>query len=1060
MVSDVTIFGKIKIIKHIQRSIGIKAMEKNGEYHFTKLQWNFLAVLHAFCGKTPLLIAGALIPLRPVPLFSLIRQGKSLGWIHQPGEETIALSSDLPLEVIQKLNKINSPAHLKKMIVALESMGLTDKVDPVSFAALLSHAGLDGKAARLDLEKIISDFNPVTMPGLHESLNQILHHLETDSPDIEYRQWFVASAIRISELCIENGSGLKIACEYLTRAFEVAEAVSDRRSGAIIKLHLARIWSLSKKHLEAKEAFEFGIAEIEKLGDRDIFLQAAEFIGYYYFLQGRYRQALKFFESAVKFSENNNKLVVSPFCILLLSFCESNMGNIFRAIGTLDYYWSQAKKKNLSSHTTLYRAGIGICLASINKIPEAKSHLENAHKQAIKTGNSLTLVFCILGKAIIHTTRREWKAYEDLIDESIQLLDSEGIMSYYLPPWNLEFTIRSEQSNVSLNRTPNFETQVEEIMKGPNVNLKGIALRLRALRSIEKENTSDGILQDLLESEKYLMESEDIVNLSKTWTQLIRYQLKTGKYEESRNRAREMFKTLSIANESLFPDDLRFLLEDMNISTGRQSDAQSEMAPFMEMIEQISPKLPMEETLNSLLSGLSRFFKAEHAAILTFDDGGSAPGLRAARNLSQHMIGSVEFRPSLKSITECNREKIPQIIKIPQSKKCTGAGKDLAVLCLFLSISESISAVLYFDNSFLDNCFGFATKSFLQRTGLYLEAYIRKIFEHEKLIKETSREAIIQSTRLNTTQQIDFIVKSNEMRRVLKQAGQMAQSGANILICGETGVGKEIMAQWIHQNSAYREGPFIIVDPSTIPETLVDSELFGHEKGAFTGADRRKIGRIELADKGTLFIDEIGDLPVSVQIKLLRLLQEKTFVRVGGIKTLKTEFRLLAATNRNLEKEVESGNFRQDLYYRLNVLQVLVPPLRKREEDIIEIAKYYLDQFKKKYNRPSLDFMPDQEKILLGYEWPGNVRELKSIIERLVLISENNHMDLSQFIQPHPAISGPFEDDPSLDELQRRYIRHVLHKTGNRIGGKGGAAERLGMRRTTLTARIKKLGIR
>ncbi len=1029
-------------------------------YYFTKSQWDFLAVLQAFSEKTPLWVAGALIPLKPVPLFSLIRQCKTMGWIQQIEDDQVVLSQDIPDEVMHKLKKINTPAQIKRMINTLEALGLMESLDSKCSVALLRHAGLDGKAARMELDKSIADFTPKKMTCFLESLEKIYKRLTTNLIDMETRQWFIASAIRISDLCIENGGGLRIARQYLARAFEIAHSLADRRSGAIIKLHLARILSLSKKPSEAKEAFEFGIAEIEKLGDRDIFLQAAEFVGYYYFLQGRYRQALQYFESAVKFAENNKTLVVSPFCVLLLSFCESNLGNVFRAIGTLDYYWRMAKQKNLAAHTTLYRAGIGICLAAINRLKEAASLLENAHAKALESGNSLAIVFCILGKAIVHSGTHKWKEYEKLAEQSIQLLDSEGIMSYYIPPWNLEYTIRSEQSKFNLRYFPDFERQFEEIMKGPNINLKGIALRFRAVRRMEKGAPNRDIQKDLLESEKYLTESEDIINLSKTWVQLIRFHLKTGEYEESRERAKKMFKALSFANEALFPGDLRFLLEEQSPAKENPPPGENEIAVFSEMIEQISPKLSMEETLNSLLSGLSRFFKAEHSAVLSFEDANASPKIRASRNLSQDMIESPRFRSSLKFIIACNRKKTPMITKILQEKKPSGGQKNLSVLCFFLNVSGSISAVMYFDNSFLDDCFDFVTKSFLQRTSLYLETYIRKMFEYEKLIEETSREAIVQSSRLSIDGQIDFIAKSTEMIRVLEQAGKMAQSGANILISGETGVGKEIMARWIHQNSPYREGPFIVVDPTTIPETLVDSELFGHEKGAFTGADQRKVGRIELADKGTLFIDEIGELPKSVQIKLLRLLHEKTFVRVGGIKTIKTDFRLLAATNRNLEEEVEHGRFRQDLYYRLNVLQVIVPPLRKRKKDILEIAKYYLEHYKRKYNRPALDIGPDQEKLLRAYEWPGNVRELKNIVERMILISDNNQMDLSHFLHSRPNAPDPFEDEPSLDEMQRRYIGYVLKKSGNRIGGKGGAAARLGMKRTTLAARMKKLGLR
>jgi transcriptional regulator with GAF, ATPase, and Fis domain len=240
----------------------------------------------------------------------------------------------------------------------------------------------------------------------------------------------------------------------------------------------------------------------------------------------------------------------------------------------------------------------------------------------------------------------------------------------------------------------------------------------------------------------------------------------------------------------------------------------------------------------------------------------------------------------------------------------------------------------------------------------------------------------------------------------------------------------------------------------------VESELFGHEKGAFTGADYQKKGRMELANHGTLFIDEVGEIPKSLQVKLLRAIQEKTMIRIGGTKNISSDFRLIVATNKNLAQEVASGNFREDLYYRINVIPITLPPLRDREEDIPLLAGHFMERYSAKYNRHGLALTPDHISMLTGYKWPGNIRELKNIIQRAVLLSEDGDFSLNlpsdSLMQP----DNPFEDLPSLDEIQRRYIQYVMAKTGGKISGPGGASDILSMKRTSLYNRMKKLGIR
>jgi transcriptional regulator with GAF, ATPase, and Fis domain len=298
------------------------------------------------------------------------------------------------------------------------------------------------------------------------------------------------------------------------------------------------------------------------------------------------------------------------------------------------------------------------------------------------------------------------------------------------------------------------------------------------------------------------------------------------------------------------------------------------------------------------------------------------------------------------------------------------------------------------------------------------------------------------------------------MLEIMGQVDQVADSDGTVLIMGETGVGKELFAHRLHKMSTRNDRPFVVVDPTTMPETLVESELFGHEKGAFTGADQQKAGRLELAHGGTLFIDEVGEIPKSVQVKLLRTLQEKSFVRVGGTSPQNSDFRLVAATNRDLAEEVAAGRFREDLYYRINVLPFTIPPLRERKKDIPLLARYFLARYATQYNRPKLTLTEEDEAKLMAYEWPGNVRELENVMERTVLLSKGEELD---FLLPAGGETDPgslFTGTPTLDEMQRRYILHVLDTTGGKVGGSEGAAEVLGMKRSTLNNRMKKLGLR
>jgi formate hydrogenlyase transcriptional activator len=304
----------------------------------------------------------------------------------------------------------------------------------------------------------------------------------------------------------------------------------------------------------------------------------------------------------------------------------------------------------------------------------------------------------------------------------------------------------------------------------------------------------------------------------------------------------------------------------------------------------------------------------------------------------------------------------------------------------------------------------------------------------------------------------EIIGQSPALKRVLHQVETVAPTDSAVLICGETGTGKELIARAIHELSRRRERTFVKLNCAAIPTGLLESELFGHERGAFTGAIAQRVGRFELADRGTLFLDEVGDIPLELQPKLLRVLQEQEFERLGSTRTKRVDVRLVAATNRNLEEMVAAGTFRNDLYYRLNVFPITLPPLRERPEDIPPLVRYFVQKFARRMSR-SIETIPaDAMAALSRYGWPGNVRELENAVERAVILTTGPALRVlvSEF-RDRAVPSSP--GSATLEATEREAILRALHESNWVLGGPQGAATRLGLKRTTLQSRIQKLGI-
>jgi DNA-binding NtrC family response regulator len=435
------------------------------------------------------------------------------------------------------------------------------------------------------------------------------------------------------------------------------------------------------------------------------------------------------------------------------------------------------------------------------------------------------------------------------------------------------------------------------------------------------------------------------------------------------------------------------------------------------------------------------------------------------RRLLELQLGEEGFQPHTTPDAETalqtlNKEKFDLIVtdfRLPgmngleflQAVKRANADLPVVVMTAYGTVESAVEAMKAGASDYVLKPFSLAE----------LVLVIRKELDAHKLREENRslREALGQRYKYE-----NIVAHGDKMQAVLALVERVAPTNATVLVGGESGVGKDLIARAIHQHSRRATGPFIKINSTAIPENLLESELFGYEKGAFTGASTSKPGKFELADKGTLFLDEIGDVPPLTQVKLLRVLQEREFERLGGTKTLKVDVRLIAATNRDLRAALEDGTFREDLYYRLNVVAIDIPPLREHKEDIPALANFFLEKFAREYGRPLQGITPQALRLLTDFHWPGNVRELANVIERGVTLSTGTTLDVADIQVDVPmarnAAGASFELPPgmTIEQWEEEAIRNALRQAN---GNKSQAARTLGLSRNALRYRLSKMGV-
>lgn len=495
---------------------------------------------------------------------------------------------------------------------------------------------------------------------------------------------------------------------------------------------------------------------------------------------------------------------------------------------------------------------------------------------------------------------------------------------------------------------------------------------------------------------------------------------------------------------------------------------QAELTALFEVSKVLSSSFDLEDNLARALKILSDLLEMNRGTITLFDPESSELRIAVAHGLTKEQIARGKYRIGEGIVGRVVETGLPMVIpdigKEPLFLNRTKARikKDnISFLCVPIKIKDEILGVLSVDRLFDETISFEEDMRVLNIVSTLVGQAIKlhRIFTDEK----NKREEL--ALQLKGRFGFSGIVSISErMQDIIRTCLKVSKSKATVLLRGESGTGKELIARAIHLESPRAKGPFIAVNCAAIPENLLEAELFGYERGAFTGAITRKPGRFELADGGTLFLDEVGDMSPSLQTKLLRVLQEHSFERLGGTKSVKVDVRIIAATNRDLEGMVRVGTFREDLYWRLNVVPVFIPPLRERKEDIPVLIDYFLKRFKKEY-RKDLSLHPETIQRLINYPWPGNVRELENTIERLVILSENPLLR-SEDLPPHIRENGiaeisQFSDNMSLskviEEIEKTRILEALKISQN---NQTKAARILGLTQRQIGYKIRKYGIR
>jgi transcriptional regulator with GAF, ATPase, and Fis domain len=844
----------------------------------------------------------------------------------------------------------------------------------------------------------------------------------------------------------------------LNRAYDIAKRHHHLPYQAKMKMSLGLILQVVGRHREASRHINQYWTLAEKINDEELtrtgVLQMCRFL----VIKGSLAEATDYYEKMTGGLEQFGNTVEDLISSLVVACTHVTCGRISRGLGMIDAIHAKAQTFNFPEAVGLAELAMAIALIEMRKISEAEAYLDKLKSSVSKD----VLNHMMMG--IYHDCRAFILCSREDYDSAFQHLKLSHVPSgtedsrhhfFTFWPWSLEYLLTLESKGYSFEER-NLDAEIEKIMAWNNLYTKGAALRYRALRAMERKLSEEAVLKDLKLSEKYLKKVGAETELARTRIALGNYFSNKGQRTRGRAYLEKARISLSEIDPTLFPKDLLDIIpwkQKINMILDKITAINKSLGTARDVPSYL------ERTINAAMD----FTMATRGMFLTVEDGKLK--MIAGRNIIPTLFDKDAQKPVNEIIIDAIEED--KEIVMPKGNSHDEAFRGLGITSFVgmpVALGNRRYGYLALDNQYNKTIFSEHSIPFARMIASQIALGLFSIATYEEVRELKDRfedEAIFYRREKGADKRLEMIIgQSERILDLIDQIKQVAPTDSSVLVLGETGVGKELVAKAIHNLSDRKDGPFIPVNIATLPQDLVASELFGHEKGAFTGANEKKRGRFELADGGTIFLDEIGDLPASVQVKLLRVLQEGTFERLGSAKPIRSNFRVLAATHKDLRTEAQAGTFRQDLYYRLNVFPIHVPPLRQRKDDIGLLARHFLDINAKKLGKP-IGKIPDSElEKLKSYDWPGNVRELEHVVERAVILSHGRRIRFSGL---EPPSDQPFGDDNHtiipLADLEKAHIERALVATRWRVSGPRGAAKLLGLTRATLRFRMQKFGL-
>lgn len=861
-------------------------------------------------------------------------------------------------------------------------------------------------------------------------------------------QLFKESVLNLSRADFSRGSNPVETANLQKIAVLMIDQTAPTLNDAIIMLYAGLVQHFLGNEEQGFEMRQQAITWMDKLETSSLRHEIVALTGWHIYLLGHFREAISHYEDMILDIENHENVTIATMAYPPIIYSYMFLGEFQKAMILTEIIYRRAMEYHDEPTAMMMHCIEGRIYISSNDNENGadvlyESLAESRHKEFIWGQYYALCALCNM-----HLNRGQISAcYEDLLLMQ-ELKDNYNIGRMYSSPFMLDVLRSLEKQEYPSIPNMDYRSELKRHIQLQNVHMKGASLRHQAILERECQGNMMTIIHLLDQSIDCLKQSGNQLELGKSYVEKARILRKTGDIIGAKESATAAWQALGMYTREYFPNELMDLVKTTPLNPD-----------LSESLKTLA--LELRHTINShalllrLLTRLSRLLGVESGGVAIVRNG--IPEIVATQSVDQQKKESVQYQRMLgwMSFSQQSKKIVSQVSKNGSVHKlAVDLDSDPAFLLAvpFLG-EESVRCILYFESSY-------RTAELSEDEQKALNNFINE--QTPNLLATLSYEEDSSLGTYQTEKAIDgvpeiYVGVSDPIQDIMHHIQLIASMNVPVLLTGETGVGKEVFAKEIFRNSGC-QGPFIKVNCGAIPDTLIESQLFGYERGSFTGAYQTHQGYFEQADKGVIFLDEIGELSLSAQVSLLRVLQEKEIMRIGGTKTIPVDFRVIAATNKNLREEVDLGNFRSDLFFRLNIIPIEVPPLRKRRADIPGLVNYFLKKYEPLVKK-NFQILPDTMQKLLQYQWPGNVRELENTVQRAMVFSTGNELKIDMIQELNPDKLSRTGAVKTLEEVERDYIIQILQRCGGKIAGKDGAAELLGLKRTTLISRMEKLKI-